>query len=236
MLIPLLASASLAWAEDDCQKIDVPATAGVYIRTFQPEAFASSPDAPEPESTMEMIREGMADHTVTLMMLKTTQPSIRWIGLEWGGPISGLLMAVDCQGHVMGGAIGGIEKIEKGPSIPALGESVLVSYIDGTGTGYLHKSYSLYAIKGNKLIELWTHELEASDFEMPSESGRDAKYLPTFGKGYDKFNVEGTIENYVPVKQTDGSMDLEDKASKVEHQKETYCWDEKKEKYSLCKS
>ena len=172
----------------------------------------------------------------TVIKFTSSDSAIHWLSIGWEGPIDGLLFAVNCDGNAIDAKeIGSVEKISAGPTVPDLGETVLVNYTDGTGTGAIHKSYSLYALGASKLVQLWTHTSFEGDYEvgLQDDDGEETTFY------IDKINAE-TIElsgvrkiNITPKGLKPDAGRNGDKTH-IDRIKETYCWNQVKKVYLTC--
>jgi hypothetical protein len=225
---------TLAHADEACVKVDPLAAFRTYMLDH-PRDFPSQPNQPEPDSTIEWIRGGLSDKLATLSEVTTSNPVVRWLGVEWQGPIGGILVIVDCQGKVLDGSSdGGVDEMRAGPMLPEIGATALVSVTDVTGTGILHKTIALYGIRYGKLLTLWSHDLEDSEFVSSSTSDYKVDYQVEFDASGTMIKVSGIEKIYPLVKQPDGSYDPGDKVGKVEHTNETFCWNPHKAYYGPC--
>jgi hypothetical protein len=172
----------------------------------------------------------------TIINFTKSGSAIRWLSIGWEGPIDGILFAANCDGNAIDAKeIGSVEKISAGPTISGLGETVLVNYTDGTGTGAIHKSYSLYMLDGSKLTQLWTHSSFEGDYAvgLQGDDGEETTFH------IDKINAE-TIElsglrkisitpkGLEPYPERDGDK------THIDRIKETYCWNQAKKTYLTC--
>lgn len=155
------------------------------------------------------------------------QYGVQWLIAKWEGPIDGMLLALNCQGDLLGGIkIGAIETLKTmkihGLKVPV----VKAEYIAGTGTsGYLYKKIGIFAILDKKPVELWNHDLYISGFQTCETSGEeDYKFnINTDGR---RISVVGkrttTYGEFRGSKCTTISKKVEKLSAEV------FCWDGKK--------
>lgn len=91
--------------------------------------------------------------------LRTHSPAVTWIGLAWLSPVWGALFATDCDGKPLAAiSEGAIGKLIAGPTLPGLGETVMVEYVDHETADCVHDSIGIMAFQNGKLVSLWRHE------------------------------------------------------------------------------
>ena len=135
IIILVLSIASKVYAQQECKDPDFRAT---FKEKFT-EIGTAHPDF-------------LKDATV--IMFKPSYQRTQWIGLYWEGPVSGALLAYDCQGKLLSIVqMGGVKSIEffslPGAETPA----VAVEDI-WTGTGYYKIGYAVYSLNSGKIRKI----------------------------------------------------------------------------------
>jgi hypothetical protein len=216
LLLLLLAQLPLARADVACTKPNTAALINEYSKQHPSHSWDS-----------EMVVENLDIETVK--NFDTSKPAIQWAGIGWDAPPGGLLFAIACEGTVIDATpVGSVEEIKPGPSLPGIGDTVLVSATDGTGTGGVHKMISLFTIKDGHLINLWHHTLYESDYHQEGVDGEETDFLVTLLKnssidvfGIDRFfRSEGEEWSETPYKTVNTD--------------EIYCWNSAHFAYADC--
>lgn len=178
--------------------------------------------------TYEDIMAGASQSTV-----RTDTPLITWVGVGWEGPLGGLLFAVDCEGKASDAkAIGTIEKVTEGPSLPGTGKTVFVSFIDGEGTGWLHKMISIYAVRDGHIEEIWRHALYESDY-FPGGDGEESSFEVSHSDG-STLQIEGEHRIYQLISDPENGDDWNKTPKEIEKIHERYCYSQAKLTYLTC--
>lgn len=93
-----------------------------------------------------------------ISILRTDRPFAYWIGLAWLAPISGALFAVKCDGSVMDASpVGAIGKLSPGPTLPQLGQTVILVYVSKETRECVHDSIQIAALRDNQITAVWGH-------------------------------------------------------------------------------
>ena len=97
-------------------------------------AFGEDCKTPVAEVGLRRIFEDLP-WNYTVITYKSFSPTIQWLGLYWEGPISGALMACNCEGKFLSGVkTGGVETLQCFYGPRTIGPTIVTEEIY-TGTG-----------------------------------------------------------------------------------------------------
>ncbi|MGH8401233.1 MAG: hypothetical protein ACRESU_09040, partial [Gammaproteobacteria bacterium] len=145
-------------------------------------------------------------------------------------PVSGALFATDCTGKPLSAVSeGAIGKLSAGPTLPGLGQTVLVEYVDRETNDCVHDSISIVALQNGKLITLWKHD----DKQGMNSTGSSKAFHGFVSRNYTvrvaddgrTIQITGVLSAYPYLK--DGSQSTMPTASET-LPAESYRWDAKK--------
>jgi hypothetical protein len=162
--------------------------------------------------------------------LRTTSPQLTWIGLAWLSPVSGALFAADCDGKPLAAiSEGAIGKLIAGPTLPGLGETVMVEYVDHETADCVHDSIGIMALHDGKIISLWKHDDKQGMNVVGSGKALHGfvsrNYAVNFDSAGQMIRVTGKLVAYLFLK--DGSQSATPSATQI-LPAESYRWDAKK--------
>jgi hypothetical protein len=170
----------------------------------------------------------------TIITYKSLYPKIQWVGLYWEGPISGALMAYDCEGEFLSGVkTGGVQSLKLFNGPRRIGPTVVTEELY-TGTGLRHVGHSVYTIEDKKIRKIWEHTIYESVVLMPSQEERVDRFeitavgSPPDDLG-DKLKIEGVRELYPAGKDSSLGFQVEKLPPKY------YCWTANVSSYRECK-
>ncbi|HEY3858453.1 MAG TPA: hypothetical protein VGM47_02445 [Gammaproteobacteria bacterium] len=167
-----------------------------------------------------------------LQKLVTQKPLTQWLGLGWQGPMNGVLFAVTCDDKTLDAmVVGAVDEIKAGPELPVVGDTVIVSATDASGTGTLHRSISIFALKGGKIASFWHHTLY-EDAYVAGSDGDESEFQVTMPNA-NSIDVTGEHRVY---RQIPGANDWDKTPYKIQKLHETYCWDNTQSTYAVCKA
>jgi hypothetical protein len=147
----------------------------------------------------------------------------QWLGLQWDAPPLGALFLLDCEGNVLDASgVGAVETIQKGPTLPGAGRTVLVTAITTTGTGYKLEEVGLFGAEGGKLHLLWNHTQDEHIFVLPKEDGEEDVYGWRFEQDGTVIHVYGSRTIFPPPMK--GHSGDATPLSVKSQPTERYCW------------
>lgn len=204
----------------------VPAHAAESCHRPSPQALIAWYQHAHPEKPLRYSRkESAIYHPISI--LRSDQPAVYWTGLAWLAPESGALFAVTCAGTVLDGIpTGAIGKLSPGPTLPALGQSVMFVYVDKETADCVHDAIQIAALKDNKIISLWEHGYNQG-MNVPASGAAPRRfisetYAASFGGDGRTLKITGVRTAYPYLK--DGSQAPVPDASAT-LPTETYHWD-----------
>ena len=162
------------------------------------------------------------------VMAEADGKTVQWYGIQWESPPGGLLYVLSCDGKVLAlKRIGAVLSINAGPRLPGVGDTVVVDYIEGSGTGAQIQSSSVLSLQGTHLRELWTHDLNSYQFMLPGEHWK-TNYTIGFSNKGRLVEAIGIKEIYHPDTAYDAKPD------DVKHVRDIACWNAKQSRYLGC--
>jgi len=165
----------------------------------------------------------------TIILNRASFQNIQWVGLYWEGPVSGALLAYDCEGNLLSiEQMGGVKSVQFFSVPRAATPAAAVEHI-WTGTGYYKIEYTLYGFINGKITKLWEHTKLESNFEKPWESGIVDSFEISPAVSRIRLIVDGVRKVYPSTKSGRSGYRVEKLPT------ESYCWSDEKNTYSLCK-
>lgn len=137
--------------------INTPARAAELCHRPQPHTLIAWYNKTHPQKPLHYDPKNSAIYH-PISILRTQTPTLYWIGLAWLAPVSGALFVIQCNGTPLAGIpTGAIGKLSMGPALPKLGQTVIFVYVGRETHECVHDDIQIAALKGNKIISLWTH-------------------------------------------------------------------------------
>jgi hypothetical protein len=156
------------------------------------------------------------------LMFRNRGITTQWISLQWDGPPTGALVLLDCAGHILDALdAGAVETLEEGPTLSAVGQTVVTTAITNTGTGYKLERVDLFGSVRGKIHPLWDHIKHESAFVFANENGEDDVYTWRFEQGGTVIRVSGRRSTFPPSMKHDGNAPP---PSLTNLPAEWYCW------------
>jgi hypothetical protein len=153
-----------------------------------------------------------------------------WFGLEWFGPIGGVLTVINCQGAPEASmALGGVEEIRIGPQLPDGHLAYAVQYTSGAGTGFLQRKLALVRFDGTKIRLIWSHTVFELVSGWPGTVDHEDHFIWRYQPLDHSIWVRGTRQNSA---SSESNRRPYTKALNTEY----YCWtDSKSHAFSKCR-
>jgi hypothetical protein len=197
--------------------------------TPSPQALIKWYDSTHPQAHLHYsAQNSLIYHPIEVF--QTQQPRINWIGLAWLSPESGALFAASCEGKPLAAlSLGAVGKIMAGPTLPLLGQSVMLIYVDKETKDCVHDSADIVALNDGKLLSLWSHTykqgMNIGDVKKSPSRFITHNYSVTFSDDGRTLRVTGLVQEFPYLK--DGTQSSFPSAS-TSVPVETYHWDAKK--------
>jgi hypothetical protein len=159
----------------------------------------------------------------------------QWLGLQWDASPHGVLLLIDCGGHILDVfGTGAVESIEQRRTVGAAGQTVSVTALTLAHAGYKLEDVDLFGGEGGKIHLLWRHPEHERNFTLPNENGEDRIYTWRFEQAGMLIRVLGRSSTFPPPAQ--GGNSNGPPLSVKDLPTELYCWSAHLDRYEMCSS
>ncbi|HEX5340741.1 MAG TPA: hypothetical protein VFX47_07655 [Gammaproteobacteria bacterium] len=141
-----------------CFGFSTSSRASETCHTPTPQTLIDWYNTSHPEKLLRYSRRNSAIYH-PIPVFKTDSPRINWIGLAWLSPVWGALFVADCNGKPLAAVSdGGVGKLGAGPTLPGVGQTVMVEYVDRETADCVHDSIGIMAFRNGRIVSLWKHD------------------------------------------------------------------------------